>query len=271
MVIATPTALVMLALLVAWLRFALPPDVGTPRGGAELAAERAALGALSRRERNVLAVFALTVAGWMGPGLLAVALGPDDPLARSAARVLPEPVVAVLGAGLLFALPVDWGARRFTLEWREAARIDWGTLLLFGGGLALGGAMFRSGLAAAMGESLVAWTGSESVVALTFLFAWVALALTETTSNTATVTMVAPLAIASAQAAGVSPIPPALAVALASSMAFMLPVSTPPNAIVYGSGCVPITAMVRNGFALDLAAALVVPGMVLAGCRLLGF
>jgi len=179
--------------------------------------------------------------------------------------------VALFGAGLLFLLPVDWRARRFTLEWREAARIDWGTLLLFGGGLALGGAMFRTGLANALGEGLVAWTGSESLVALTFLFAWVALVLTETTSNTASTTMLAPLVIASAQAAGVSPVAPALAMGLCASMAFVLPVSTPPNAIVYASGRVPITAMIRHGLALDLASALVVPAMVLLTCRLLGF
>jgi len=271
MVIATPVALVMLGLLVGWLRFALPPDVAAPRGERDLAAERSALGPLSRRERNVLAAFLATVAAWVGPGLLAVALGPGSALAKDAQRLLPEPVVALFGAGLLFVLPVDWRARRFTLEWREAGRIDWGTLLLFGGGLALGGAMFRTGLAAAIGQGLVAWTGSDSLAALTFLFAWVALVLTETTSNTATATMLAPLVIASAQAAGVSPVPPALAMGLASSMAFMLPVSTPPNAIVYGSGCVPITAMIRHGFVLDLASALVVPGMVLVTCRLLGF
>jgi sodium-dependent dicarboxylate transporter 2/3/5 len=271
MLIATPAALVMLALLVAWLRFALPPDVAAPGGEHDLAAERAALGPLSRRERNVLAAFLATVAAWVGPGLLAVVLGPESALARDAQRLLPEPVVALFGAALLFVLPVDWRARRFTLEWREAGRIDWGTLMLFGGGLALGGAMFRTGLAAAIGEGLVAWTGSSSLVALTFLFSWVALALTETTSNTATATMLAPLVIASAQAAGVSPVPPALAMGLAASMAFMLPVSTPPNAIVYGSGCVPILAMVRHGLVLDLASALVVPGVVLVTCRLLGF
>lgn len=269
--IATPTALVMLAILVAWLRFAAPAGTLAWGGAGELAAERAALGPLSRRERNVLAAFLLTVLGWVGPGLLAVALGADAPLARAVQRALPEPVVAVLGAGLLFLLPVDWGARRFTLEWREAARIDWGTLLLFGGGLALGGAMFRTGLAAAIGEGLVAWTGSDSLVALTFLFAWVALVLTETTSNTATTTMLAPLVIASARAAGVSPIPPAIAMGLCASMAFLLPVSTPPNAIVYASGRVPITAMLRHGAVMDLASALVVPGMVLGTCRLLGF
>ena len=271
MVIGAPIALVMLALLVGYLRLALPPEVPDARGGRlELGAEAAALGPLSRAERNVLVAFGATVTGWVLPGALALALGADAPAVRAVQRLLPESAVAVLGASLLFVLPVDWPARRFTLSWSEASRIDWGTLLLFGGGLALGGAMFRSGLAATLGEALVSLSGSGSVVALTFLFAWAALILTETTSNTATATMLAPLAIASAQAAGVSPIPPAVAVALASSMAFMLPVSTPPNAIVYGSGCVPITAMLRHGAVLDLASALVVPTGVLLGCRMLG-
>lgn len=271
MVIATPTALVMLALLVGWLRIAAPPGASLSAGVRDLAGAHAALGPLSRRERNVLIAFLLTVAAWVGPGLLAVALGSDSALARDVQRLLPEPVVALFGAGLLFVLPVDWRARRFTLEWREAGRIDWGTLMLFGGGLALGGAMFRTGLATALGEGLVGWTGSDSLVGLTFLFAWVALVLTETTSNTATATMLAPLVIASAQAAGVSPIPPALAAGFCASMAFVLPVSTPPNAIVYASGRVPILAMVRHGVVMELASALVVPAMVLVTCRLLGF
>jgi len=94
--------------------------------------------------------------------------------------------------------------------------------------------------------------------------------LTETTSNTAAATMVCPLAIAAAQAAGVSPVAPAVATALAASMAFMLPVSTPPNAIVYGSGCVPITAMLRHGAVLDAVSVVLVPALVLILCSLLG-
>jgi sodium-dependent dicarboxylate transporter 2/3/5 len=271
MLIAAPISLAMLGLLLVYLRVALPPDVPDARGSRdELADDAAALGPFSRAERNVLFAFVVTVTGWVLPGVLAVALGSDAGLVRTASRLFPESVVAVLGAALLFVLPVDWRRRRFTLGWDEAVRIDWGTLLLFGGGLALGGAMFRTGLAAALGGSLVAWSGSDSLVALTYLFAWIALVLTETTSNTAAATMIAPLAIAAAQAAGVSPVPPAVAVALASSMAFMLPVSTPPNAIVYGSGCIPITTMLRHGVALDLAAALVVPTGVLLACRLLG-
>jgi sodium-dependent dicarboxylate transporter 2/3/5 len=156
------------------------------------------------------------------------------------------------------------------MTWNQAVRVDWGTLMLFGGGLALGAAMFRTGLAKAVGDGLVRLTGAHSLIALTFLFCFVAIVMTETTSNTAAATMVCPLAIAAAHAAGVSPVPPTIAVALGASMAFMLPVSTPPNAIVYGSGCVPITAMLRHGALLDLASCLLVPTGVLVMCRLLG-
>jgi sodium-dependent dicarboxylate transporter 2/3/5 len=271
MVIAVPIAAAMLAVLVGYLRWALPPEVSADGSAtAAMAADRGALGPASRAERNVLFAFGVTVTMWVLPGLLAVALGTDSPLVGTLQRLLPESVAAVLGAVLLFVLPVDWPARRFTLTWEEASRIDWGTLLLFGGGLALGGAMFRTGLAESLGRGLVELTGSDSQVALTCLFCWAAIALTETTSNTATATMLAPLAIASAQAAGVSPVPPAIAVAIGASMAFMLPVSTPPNAIVYGSGLVPITAMARHGAACDLASAALIPPGVLAGCWLLG-
>jgi sodium-dependent dicarboxylate transporter 2/3/5 len=271
MVIAVPIAVAMLVVLVGYLRWALPPDVLSPgRAAEEAAIEHAPPGPPSRRERNVLFAFGVTVAMWVIPGLLAVVLGAESELASTAKRLLPESVAAVLGATLLFVLPVDWKQRRFTLTWSEAAQIDWGTLLLFGGGLALGGAMFRTGLAESLGRGLVEMTGSTSLVALTCLFCWVTIALTETTSNTATATMLTPLAIASAQAAGVSPVPVAMAVALGASMAFMLQVSTPRNAIVYGSGCVSITAMARHGAVLDLASAVVVPPGVLAGCWLLG-
>jgi sodium-dependent dicarboxylate transporter 2/3/5 len=271
MAVAVPIAVAMLALMVAYLRWVLPPDVDAgPAASARIAAERASLGPMSRAERNVVVAFSLTVAGWVLPGLLSIALGPDAPLVATLARVLPEPVVAVLGASLLFVLPVDFAKRRFTLTWEEASRIDWGTLLLFGGGLALGGAMFRTGLAEWLGQSLVTATGSDSLAALTCLFCWVAIVLSEATSNTATATMLLPLAIASATAAGVSPIPPAIATALGASMSSMLPVSTPPNAIVYGSGQIPILSMARHGAVIDLASAVIVPGGVLLGCRLVG-
>ena len=271
MLLATPIMLVMLTALLLYLRRALPPEVGDIAGSRELIlAERRALGRWSPGERNVMFAFAVTVSLWVAPGIAALLAGQQSRLYGTLEKVLPEAVVAMVGAGLLFVLPVDWRARRFTISWNDAARIDWGTLMLFGGGLALGGAMFRTGLAEAIGRGMVALTGAHTLVALTYLFGVVAIFMTETTSNTAAAAMLGPLAIAAAQAAGVSVVPPAVALALGCSMAFMLPVATPPNAIVYGSGCVSIRAMVRHGMVMNLLCSALVPTLVLLMCRLLG-
>jgi solute carrier family 13 (sodium-dependent dicarboxylate transporter), member 2/3/5 len=153
---------------------------------------------------------------------------------------------------LLFLLPVNLKQREFTLSWNEAKGIDWGTILLFGGGLALGDLMFSTGLAQWLGEGLAHTLQARSTLGLVMLFTAVAIFLSETTSNTASATMVIPVAIAVAQAAAVDPLAPAIAACLGASMGFMLPVSTPPNAIVYGSGCVPLLKMVCHGVVLDL-------------------
>lgn len=271
MLLTAPIMLAMLAVLATYLRFALPPEMGEISGSRQLlAAERTALGRWRPAERNTLVAFLVAVTLWVLPGAASLLLGEDSRAASILTSVFPEAVVAVLAASLLFVLPVDWRARQFTMTWSAAARIDWGTLLLFGGGLSLGGAMLRTGLAEALGTFLVEVTRARSLAALTFLFGITAIFLTETTSNTAATAMLAPLAIAAAQAAGVSPVPPAVAIALGCSMAFMLPVATPPNAIVYGSGCVPIRAMVSHGLVMNLCCAVLVPSGVLLLCRLLG-
>ena len=212
-------------------------------------------------ERGVTAAFALTVLCWVAPGILSLVLGAEHPLPAALGKALPEGVVAVLGASLLFVLPSGNG--RFALSWEEATRIDWGTLLLFGGGLSLGAAMFRTGLSDALGGGLVSATGVSTTFGLTVVFSVFAIFFTEVTSNTAAATMLVPLAIASARAAGASPLEPALGCGLGCSMAFMLPVATPPNAIVYGSGLVPIGTMARAGLLLNLAACVVIPAVVL--------
>lgn len=232
--------------------------------------ELSKLGPLSPRERNVLFAFLLAVFFWLLPGALGIFLGESHPWAQQASRMLPEGVVAVLAACLLFVLPVRLSKLEFTLTWRQAVDIDWGTLLLFGGGLSLGTQLFKQGLAAEAGKALVAWTGASSTLSLAYLFAFVALVLTETTSNTAAATVVCPLAIAAAEAAGVSPVPPTVAAAVAASLAFMLPVSTPPNAIVYGSGLVRVTHMLRHGTILDLLGLLTIPPLVVLLCGALG-
>jgi len=168
--------------------------------------------------------------------------------------------VALVGGLLLFLLPVNFRRREFTLSWNEAKGIDWGTILLFGGGLALGELMFSTGLAGWLGAGLAQKLEAHTTLGLVALFTTVAIFLSETTSNTASATMVVPVAIAVAQGSGVDPVAPALAACLGASMGFMLPVSTPPNAIVYGSGCVPLLEMVKQGVALDLVGfAVIVP------------
>ena len=116
---------------------------------------------------------------------------------------MPEGIAAMVGAMLLFVLPVDWRARRFTLTWDQAVRIDWGIVLLYGGGLAIGGLAFSTGLADALGRGITAWLPSHGTLTLTTLFTGAAILLSEATSNTASANMIVPVAIAVAQAAGV--------------------------------------------------------------------
>jgi sodium-dependent dicarboxylate transporter 2/3/5 len=225
--------------------------------------ELAALGRVSRGQRNVMIAFGLTVALWVAPGAFALMGVEQTPFARAYEDAMPESVAAMVGACLLFVLPVDWRTRRFTLTWDEALKIDWGIVLLYGGGLAMGELAFQTGLAEAIGHGITSWLPSHSTVSLTLLFTGAAIVLSETTSNTAAANMIIPVAIAVSQAAGVAPLEPALGATLGASMGFMMPVSTPPNAIVYSSGFVPISKMMRYGIMLDVFGYFVIVGVVL--------
>ena len=256
-----PTALALIAFIVFYLNRACPAEKGFSQASADwLRTEKSALGRIRAGEWNVMGAFAITVALWLLPGVLGLVLGAEHGVVKWFNRHVPESVAALVGALLLFVLPVSLRQMEFTLGWREAVRIDWGTILLFGGGLALGDLMFSTGLARWIGEGLAGALKAKSLFGLVALFTAVAIFLSETTSNTAAATMVVPVAIAVSKAAGVDPLPPALGACLGASMGFMLPVSTPPNAIVYGSGCVPLLKMVRYGLALDLVGfAVIVP------------
>ena len=183
---------------------------------------------------------------------------------------MPEQAVALVAAILLFVLPIHVAEGHFTLNWRQAVEIDWGTILLFGGGLSLGALMERTGVSPALGEQFKGVTGGSSVWAMTAVTIVVGIVLSEATSNTTASTMLVPIAIASARAAGVSPVPPVLGAVLGASYGFMLPVSTPPNAIVYGSGLVPIPRMVRAGFIFDVLGFFIIWAGLRVLCPLLG-
>ncbi len=266
MLLTIPIAALVFAAAALLFRLLHPAGVECVAGAAAFVAmERAALGPLSRGQLNTAAAFGTAAFLWVLPAVAAILLGQDHFLAQELEARLPEGGVALLAAGVLFLLPVDWKARKFTLDWEDGVKIDWGTILLFGGGLSLGSLMFTTGMADALGEGIVRRLGALSVWSLTALALFLAKVITEFTSNTATANMLVPMVLALAESAGVSPVPPAVAVALGASMAFMLPVSTPSNAIVYGTGKVPITAMIRAGILLDVVSYL----LIFAGLRLL--
>ena len=218
--------------------------------------EKARRGGWTRGEVSTLLAFGLTVVLWVTPGFVAVIAGENSRAYRTFISMVPEGVAAILGASLLFFLPGADGARAIT--WRQAAEIDWGIVLLYGGGFALGVLSFQTGLAEGMGRSLLGLMPSSGDTALLIGSTVIAAALSEVTSNTASANMIVPVVISVAQAAGADPLAPALGATMGASMGFMLPVSTPCNAIVYGSGKIPLTKMIRYGIVLDIAGVIVI-------------
>ncbi|EDM78104.1 anion transporter [Plesiocystis pacifica SIR-1] len=221
--------------------------------------EFAELGPMSPKERRSVAIFGLAVVGWLVPSLIRLGWGPKSELALWAKSSLPEGVVAITAAALLFVVgrgaPSNGASPQPLMTWSEAQRIDWGTVYLLGGGLALGSATVSTGLAEAVGNAVgAALGGAPPQWLLIVVVSILVIYLTELVSNTATTNMMLPIAIPLALAAGHHALPVALAVALAASFAFMLPVSTPPNAIVYGSGLVELKSMLRAGIWMNLLA-----------------
>ncbi len=259
MAFAVPLVIVMLGALVVWMLYPAAKGVALSARATEGVREQLrALGPMTVGERNVVMAFGTTVLLWTLPGLLSLILGQTHPWTTTVAAMVPESVAAVLGALLLFFLPISWRARKFTLTWEEASHIDWGIILLFGGGLAMGGLADSTGLADGFGRWVVGHVPGAGTVGLTLVFTAVAILMSEAASNTAAATVVVPTAIAVATAAGVSPLEPALGATFGASMGFMMPISTPPNAIVYSSGYIPIGAMMRMGVVLDVIGYLVI-------------
>lgn len=252
MALGVPVVGVLFTVLYLYLNWACPSGVREVAGGRELLRERRRqLGPLTPGEWSTLVSFLVTVALWLLPGIAALVAGDQSPLAVTVRKALPEGVAALVGAGLLFLLPGPPGERALT--WPQAAQIDWGVVLLYGGGFALGELSNKTGLATAVGQGLASWLPGGGEFALLAGATLVAALVSEATSNTASANIVVLLAIKMAEAAGVDPLGPALGATFGASLGFMLPVSTPCNAIVYGTGYVPLSRMVRYGLLLDAA------------------
>jgi sodium-dependent dicarboxylate transporter 2/3/5 len=260
MLVGVPVVIVLFLLLYVYLNAVAPAGVRELPAGADLIRqERARLGPWTRGQRSVAFAFCFTVGLWVLPGLVAVIAGEHSPTYAMLQRRVPEGVAALLGAMLLFVLPSEDGR---ALTWHDAVQIDWGVVLLYGGGFALGVLSFQTGLAEAMGRGLTSILPIEGSLGMLVASVVVAVVLSETTSNTAAANMVVPVVISIAQAAGLDPLEPALGATMAASLGFMLPVSTPCNAIVYGSGYIPLRQMMRHGLVLDLAGIVVIVTLV---------
>lgn len=267
MLIGLPLSLALSATILLILRFAVPPPTVSASLTDFVAQERRSLPPFAGPQKACLTVFAAAVTLWVFPGVVALLrLDAADPLSRLAGA-FEEAVVALVCAAALFFWP---DRDRRVLSWEDGQRIDWGTLLLFGGGLALGKMMFDTQLAAVLGRAAIEATGVHSLWGLTALALGTAIVLTELTSNVAAVNMLAPLVIALTKDLGVPVLPPVLATCFGASMAFMFPISTPPNAIVYGTGLVPFAFMMRIGALLDVASFFVILAALRLLCPLLG-
>ena len=207
--------------------------------------ELAKLGPPTRDEKAVSTVFGLVVLLWL-----------TRPLLSELIPGLSDTGIAVLGAVLLFIIPSTRTAEswesRFLMDWNDASKLPWGILVLFGGGLSLASAVSTTGLATWIGgfiSGISAWPVILIVLAVTLLVIF----LTELTSNTATTAAFLPVMAAVAVGIGQNPFLLTIPATIAASAAFMLPVATPPNAIVYGSGLVTIPQMARAGVWLNVA------------------
>ncbi|MFC6716500.1 SLC13 family permease [Natrialbaceae archaeon GCM10025810] len=248
MIYGLPISLIGLVAVYIWVtRFALSPKFDElPVGAQTIDAELEKLGAMSKQEKLVLVVFVGMAVAWIGGSLIGqfeLATVPDDV----------DTIVAIGGAMVLFMLPTktEAGEHTFLLDWTNAVKIPWGVILLFGGGLAIAAGFDQSGLAEWLGGQLELLSGVP-MVAVLLAVVTLAIFMTEITSNTGMTAMLMPILAAVGVGIGVHPFGLMIAGATAASFAFMLPVATPPNAIVFGSGYISLPQMARTGFGLNV-------------------
>ncbi len=211
---------------------------------------------LNKKDKYLILIFCLAVFLWFFPSLLIVTLGQNHELSKLFDERLNPGVVSIYLACFLFIFPLRSSSKILTIK--EAMSIDWGSLILFGTGISLGQVLFKVGIADWIGGFLMnSILGMPNII---FLFIIIAFTLffTELASNTATANILLPLIIGTCLKANLNPIAVSLACALSCNLAFMLPVGTPPNAIVYGTGMVSLKEMMRSGFMLNIVSVIAI-------------
>jgi len=203
------------------------------------------LGQLKREEKYIMVVFGLTALSWITRSFLLVKLIPT----------IDDTIIAISGSLILFLIPA--GKNDTILDWSTAKKLPWGILLLFGGGLAIATGFNSSGLAAWIGNEIQYLRGMNLIVIL-FIVTGIVNFLTEITSNVATASILLPILASIAASLGFHPYGLMIASCMAASCAFMLPVATPPNAIVFSSGYIKISDMVKTGFWMNIVSIIVI-------------
>ena len=271
LLIGTPVVLIfipIIGLLLTRVLFRLPAGGQTELTDL-LDRERREQGRISTRERRVLAVFVLVAALWVFRGSsampgwidLLIALGWFE--AETASGFLRDSSVAILGALLMFIIPREKGSSQGLVNWDEVQTVPWGVLLLLGGGFAIAGEFSNSGLSDAIGGAMAEWSDGPQALLIGSISLATAF-LTEITSNTASTNMLMPILSSAAVAGELPPLVLLLPAVLSVSFAFMLPVATAPNAIVFATGRIPIMAMVRCGLVLNIIGPMVVLFVIFA-------
>ena len=246
---------------IAWLlvtRVLFRTDIGEIAGGRRhFREEYAKLGRLSAGEKIVLAVFSVTALLWIfSPFLKGVTVAGVKPLTG-----LSDAGIAMLAAMALFLIPTDRATGARAMDWSTAVKLPWGVLMLFGGGLTLAAAIETNGVSEFIGNSSRGLAGLPPLALLLAVTAMTVF-LSELTSNTAQVSTMVPVPAAMAPVLGMNPYVLILACTLGASSAYMMPVGTPPNAIVFGTGLVRLPQMMKAGFWLNLAGILVITALV---------
>ncbi|MBD8014818.1 MULTISPECIES: SLC13 family permease [Planococcus] len=234
-------------ILVAWVylvKFAYPQKLKHLPGGSEvIRQQKTDLGAASYEEKAVFAVFIAVALAWISRSFILDAFAPD--------LEVTDAMVGLIAAMILFIVPSKNRKGDHLLDWATAVKLPWGILLLFGGGLAIAAGFTNSGLSEWIGSQLIGLQG-VNVLIIVLVVAALVLFLTEITSNTATASMMFPIMASLAVALSIHPYALMVTAAVAASCAFMLPVATPPNAVVFGSGYLRIADMAKAGLALNI-------------------
>ncbi|HEX5170014.1 MAG TPA: DASS family sodium-coupled anion symporter [Cyclobacteriaceae bacterium] len=244
-------------------RLTFPNHIKNVEGSAELINDKlSALGRISRQEKFVLVIFFLTSFCWIFRPFI------NDWLSLlfydgDSKNILDDTVIAIAGGLLMFAVPVNVRTGEFIITWEDTKKLPWGILILFGGGMCLAKSMEEAGLIQRVGEA-IANLGTVKLWVMIVILTSMSLLLTEFMSNVALTTIFVPVVFGIANAFGFDPLSLAMAVTFAASCAFTLPVSTPPNAILFASGHIQLSDMIRAGILLDIFSLIIIAALSLA-------